>query len=934
MVKPPPVFFAEGTIVEVLSGARWYLVRTGIGDIECAAVSDGVTRVMGPKTIGIYSLGDPVLIAVLTAPNRDDTPIMREPGYILGSIPLDVATGQRKYRACDSIYQAAGGDAMNDTVHKHLADNFPKQFRDFNVSQPLDAIPGSDYGHINEMGVGYGISRLMAWIRASDVSGLYMFYQDNLTRLAAYNYEFWHSGGERWIKNDEGEINDVDMMTPYPWEAMGIDRPEFAPTAEPTDGGLYLPGKAKLLHEPIFDDQLILPRLMRLKGYLGDLDREMVILPAPTPEPPAEGEEASEFSEAFVERYGVEPVIKSTGLLDIHKHSTGMYTIRSAKGIMFSKQIYIPVPKQMQPPEQTDELGDGITNYAPAGHWGDADKEPHNKLDWDWSEQTRPDFWLSELFDYHAYMLNWFGVKPIFAHTKDWLLPEQGEFAGQEGVTGAFVPMRDKPTEEGEEESEEGEAPEQEAFALDDDFVYPLPNVTTIKIDHRVGSTRYYYSRSLIAQLPDGSIIIEDGYGSSIYMSGGNIYLSPPGDVWLKPGRSIIAWAPDDFIARAGSSCDITAAKGDVRIKADRNLHMLGGNSGTHGGVLIEGRASYQTGGDFKFGKDVLGEDVVSYGIILKSTTAKGLAAAPVQIYASDIYMKALSDAENNPDLNGQILLDADREIISSSIDNYRYVEEGITDIIGQKLVDTANGDIAPSSYVNRYSTETVSIGSKDLNFLVKGKNVDFDMGENVAIFTGRIGAKLGLVHLQPDLIDSTIEADSELYETYLNASLPAIAAGHHTTTYNEGIRGVAKFIETAGFTCRTPTQYGYENEDKIDLALAETRWQQMYRAKEIGKQWVEPDVEVPGGDETTQPTLPHPGFSKWVEAADAFVAYDGELWDWNELKDTDRGLAADVSTSPYTTVTPSTNQVLSTLKDGYLISNQLDPAVEIGGGE
>ena len=38
---------------------------------------------------------------------------------------------------------------------------------------------------------------------------------------------------------------------------------------------------------------------------------------------------------------------------------------------------------------------------------------------------------------------------------------------------------------------------------------------------------RYYNSASILSMEPDGSIVISDGYGSEIRMSGGNIYISP-----------------------------------------------------------------------------------------------------------------------------------------------------------------------------------------------------------------------------------------------------------------------------------------------------------------------------------------------------------------------------------------------------------------------
>ena len=363
-IQTPPAYMAIGRVIESISGARWYNVRLGADvAMQCADISSsGVQSPLGPSKIGVYPVGSYVIVYVPTSGTRNITDEMMTYtptplGYIVGSMPTTL--GDNTFRVCDWVAPFTGADAVSDMVHHYPAMTFPTQYRDFNMGNPLDAIPGSDEGMMNEMGVGYGISRFFSWLRASDTAGVWCMYLDNLTRIAAYNYEFWTSGGERWIKNDEGEVNDVELFTPYPWEAMGMLVPDAAPADLIEGGGIYKPKQSSLMYEPKFEDQTGIPRHMKIRGYLGDLERDLVVLPK---------FDISGDEEDFVERH--QNSSKYSGVLDLHKHMDGMYTVRSARGIISEKYIHIPVPKQLAVPEEKDGLGDGATNYRPAGYWG------------------------------------------------------------------------------------------------------------------------------------------------------------------------------------------------------------------------------------------------------------------------------------------------------------------------------------------------------------------------------------------------------------------------------------------------------------------------------------------------------------------------------------------------------------------------------------
>jgi len=870
-IRPTPVHLAIGQVVDVLAGPRWYNVRLGAeAPISCiAGASIGSYNPLGPSNFAVYEPGTFVLVYIPLRTTYDQTGgaknyKLEPPGYILCGVTDVVGSNAR--RVCDWIAPFTGADSVNDIVHHYPAVTFANQYKDWNVNQPMDSVPGSDAGLINELGVGYGMSRFFAWMRASDIAGLWFFYLDNLTRLAAYNYEFWHSGGERWIKNDEGEVNDVDLFTPYPWEAMGMLAPDQASMEEITDGGQYKPGQKQLWYEPRRQGQLILPRLMRVRGYLGDAERKMVIIPRIDGE--AWGGTADDpFTEQYLNRTNY------TGVLDIQKHTDGMYTVRSARGLVHEKYIFIPVPKQLEPPEGSDELGDGATNYKPSGYWGTDEEEAatlHTKNSWAWSQidgSVQPDAWLAELYDFNAYLFNWYGVKPIVAHENDWYLPEEGFFANEDAPAGAYQPDE----------------------SLSDTFRFPLPQFADLQIDHRTGSSRYYYSRSIISQLPDGSIIIEDGYGSSIHMGGGNIFLSGPGDVWVKPGRNVVMWAPDDLIARAGSSVDITAANADVRVKAERNLHMLSGNGGVVGGTFIENRSVYGFGGTFKFrdaqGNPLVGEDVDTYGMVIKAPNA------PVMVYGRDVYTKAISYTQGGgQDVGGHIEQEASRGVVVSGEQYIRYSEQGFTDVIGQKVGD---GSTLSGSIVNRFDKENTVLSSTHL-CMIQSRYVCLTSTEAASglFVSGSIGVVYGVVPYPSNTLAGMISAWSTEYNQWLTGdpgdpdTLPGMLNFYYTDIYEQGIKGNATFISVAGFTCRDQDQYGLGD----DFQISETRWQQVYRQKDIGLVWYEPTVEIPGVavDAAVRYTRPHPGQRMWLQSQQ-YMECDTVLWSQDDAKARDR---------------------------------------------
>jgi hypothetical protein len=905
-----------GHVVDVCAAARSYIVKAAdIADsFECLAVDVGAGgSALSPSSIGMYAIDSCVLVYIPYVTTKSDigetvSRAFRFPGYIIGAVPLKVASISDPV---DWIYQFGGVDVMNNTAeNSRLKVNSTVTFDP--SKSPRDVMPASETGSINEFGVTAGMGRFMAWLRASDAAGVWCFYLDNLVRIASYNWEHWTCGSDHWIKNDEGEINDVELFTQYPWEGMGAYASDTDVYVLDPNGSNYKQGQFKLSHDVKYSDQLMIPRQVQLRGFIGDTCKEVLVAPKSL---------AAEAS--TVERYTNKT--EHMGLMEIQKHIDGLYSIRSARGIVLEKYVFIPAPKQLAPPEETSDKGDTAPSYYPSGvkpstASDDITAADHDKRSWTWSKATAPYTWAAELFDAHAYLFNWYGIQSLLKHEKDWHIPNEGK-----------LPVSDSEREAVAESEDTSEVPVADdtgvsgAYAptelLASSFSFALPKFAELKMDHRQGSSRYYFSRSCVELMEDGSVLLEDGYGSSIMLSGGNIFVSCAGDHWVRTGRSSITWAGDDFVARAGSSADVSAGQGDLRLKAEHNCHILGGNSGVDGGVLIESRSAYPEGGEFVI-KDVKGEDVVSFGIILKSTVA------PVMTYGSDIYLRGISrNVGGGEDVGGGIILEADRHLAISAESNMRFAKYRNIDVYGQQLKDGTT--LSSESFVNLFD-KTDAVFNQTQRFKVAANYPIFSSKEGQVLMAGSLGMSGNVVPYTSTLMDTMIAAQMSAYETWLTSgtsddTFPGIILLHYTESYLEGICGDIDFIEFMGFTCRTPEQYGLGD----DFEVPEARWQQMYRAVDLKCQWVEPRINTPGA--AADYSQPHPGYELWTQEA-RLLQYDPELWSWEDGSNVERTRDPDGKYGAAITARDAgaSKQFSSAkLATDYLISQQLTPPEE-----
>jgi len=874
-MRDPGMSLALGIVRDVYPMHRKAIVVPDkIGEpVMCELPSSYGTNQYGPKDISLFAAGTKVVFGVV----GDDTPPV---GVILTAIcsedDAEMITNSVA-PPCNADSAGCTGPLTSGTLcidsaayrHPPSKSSIAPQLWNYK-NNVQDAVAGSDAGALNELGVGYGLSRAYAWMRASYLAGITMFYMDNLVRLEAHNFEHWSAGFEKWHKLDNGRIGGAEFSTPYPWESAGAISEVTHAAAMPSSPARGIvssanPGALKGFVAPVSpESQFMLPRLIKLSQYLGDIERTLVVLP-----------KLSLEGKGVVNTLG-----KSThiGLLDIHARSDGGYSVRSAKEITSEKCLLLPVPSLQNYPEGNGMPAVTIPDIGSMAEFIPSTKSPYLRT--------------AQLYDYHAYLFNSYSNSNLLKRkpgtgvtASDWFIPDESLVLAAVGAAAVVPTTVVMDTYIPDATSTTG--------PLNAFFTAGLPMSIGLKIDHRYAvGAKYYASRSLIKQHDDGSITIAAGYGESITMSGGSIHMTAPGDVWLRPGRSLTTWAGDDIVMRAGSSVDVSAANGDVRLKADVNMHMLSGNSGL-GSTLIENKAAPVP----PVYEGLQGEDVIDSGITLKSTLAS------VSVHSETSL--ALTTG-----IGGPIVIDAGKGtglicMVGSAVS--RWVKGMFTDIAGVTPAEVAagTGTIAEAA-TSIFSQGLTYFGSKALFMtdspVVNLASVDGNcilrvdgavMSRAAAVDTALIvggmilnngglltsGFVWGNSHLGPTPFTShyalavkpiVIPPRADAAEALIATNKPIIlskgatlTAAYNTLAYTPSVGLYAPDRQFMCFSFRSEAQYGAQYIPTTGgFKLPEEWWQHGTPTSTlcgVKKPWIEPVVVANG-----LPTMPCPGFVNW----------------------------------------------------------------------
>lgn len=706
----------------------------------------------------------------------------------------------------DRIHQSSCCGIRVDQAHFKLYDT-AGGIIDASANRPSDILTVGEAGWQSETGIRLYLDSFMAQLAVDEACGIFAYYHDQLLRVCGVNLDEFSSQHRRQLYDDAGELFHVTGHVIYPWEQYGAFFPgmETLRSLSPVATQTTTPHYASM--EPVFDDQQPFYRCRQFGGYLGQGSRREVNLPPTT---------------RLLNRLSSDS--KPVGVFSEQIGLHGGCAWRSARGFTIAKRPAIPVAVQKKIPE--DPTGDRAATYKASGQFGEG-REHEIVGQFQSSDSSRPSLQTAAgVLDYMAHLFAWDGTHPFHYHEADWNIPsEQDTTIETNQASIDFERLQTK-------------------------FYLNPPDPIQLVVDHRYGRTDYYPNSSFLTLLPDGGIIIGDGFGSSITMTGGHIFLDGPGDIWVKAGRNTNVFSGQDTVLRARNSMDLSTTESDIRLRSWKNLHMLGGASKQTGGVLIESPTS--TNFDF----DKPGEAALTGGITLK--------AAQGMLYglAKDIYLRT---GGGDVAGKGKLILDAERgdgELLIQADTLAKYITTSETVYIGKA------GRV-------RKATQLSTVGMKlDGKLDVKGAvaaDGDLLVDGSVTVLTGTLGTekepKQAVVKISPAASNKKREQLKKLDESLAAEKKTGTATYEEIKTelYEDKKPGNDDLISNLHFTFRTTEQYG-----TADAVLYESYWQQQARENGgAGKPWVE---------RPSNSTWPYPGEA--AHTANGFCTQPLDLYD------------------------------------------------------
>lgn len=870
-----------GVVMDGTAIVNCYRVHLDHG--HCPILATALTKTgqgcLGATEINTIQPGARVAVMV---PDKDHKAV------ILGVIPDVLDIGSRAFH--DYISQCAR-NRVDDAHKKYLKQDKSNYFMDYSSWRPYDATLAGEWGAIAKTGIGVTVDDFMFKAAVNEFCGVYGFYHDSLLRLAGYNLQMWTAGSERDAYMDQAECNDATGYAPYPWEGMGVLNAgievveEYEPATYHCFRGKPYYSRWENKHEfaqPYHRSQVFF-------GYLGQGMRQVVHAPprgierwtydgvASGPGPvPFDSAVTSAGDEEFNCQSGPDKETQHDekpvfGLSEENKSLDGRIFMASAKGVHIAKRILLPFPQRIKRPEDATNGDDANKNYKASGLFGSG---PEHTItgDIETTESTYPNLQrAAAVLDLHGYLYNYSGLHAFFWHEKDYKTWEQQD------LEYADVNQKAPP------------------FGLLAGVQMYLKEEQPKKfyIDHRYREQSFYETESYISLLEDGGVVIGDGYGGEIRMTGGCVFITAPGDVWLKSGRDVQSWAGNDIIARANKSVDISTTEKNVRIKAEQNVLVFAGNetSDREGGILLESRAK-----TIEYDFEKCGDGVLFGGVVARAPFSN------VVGLAKNIYMRTGGGEIED----GNITIDASqarKDILTKSRAIYNFMTGAEFHFFGDRVGQEDWKTRKSNMFAEKFTLLCGPIGT-DSSMLLDG-NV-FARGSFFStkghIFTD-VAAR-GFIFVAPcdDKCKGEINPALDLIEEIITVTIPKIADTIHQGLFKEFWY---KAKRAGNERVMTIMEFSFRSEEDYmipDFLLFEDRWQQMARTSgDIPDRWTERGVP----NKICEKTYPFPG-KKWLEDSPAYKEQELQIAQYESggFRDKQRGtpgsLAAEYKSPQY----------------------------------
>jgi hypothetical protein len=734
------------------------------------------------KTSCLYGVGSKVLAMTTPAMGLNQA-------VILGGMPNYL--GESNFLGSQELVVSSPVGSFKDNISDHGPLNCT--FNNFNGGKPIDAYPG-DTTVLNSFGCGLFVGALHASLISGLDCSVECHYIDSLVRVNAFNYEHNTAGSEVTKFADVGDYTEIRRINSYVIESLGgIKQYGEAPKAQATERSSYpTPEAITGIYKPQDPSQIGWWRYSEFEGYLGNIKLNFVAVPKLESVRKATEGDTQDESAVFRE----------------HVDSSGAYTVVSAKSIALIKDCLIPMPRERYRADDSrgdkqetveQARGENEPNVADVTITGIEEDADHAALLYSAASSDLASF------KNHRATLNFKERK------NDWTFKEIDEID--------LAGFRSAVDSVGFISAANGVSSER-MFAK-------LPQVGKLQINARE-EVKYFASRAMIMMHEDGSIHMQDGYGSTISMRAGSIDLSCPGDITLRAGKNIVNFAGDGVSLIAGTDVELSANIGDLRLKADRNVTVLAGNDGA-GGILLESKADISNllQEDEQLFKSPSSNANSHRGIWFKAPKST-ISSVASEIYAGNQTNKCSIYLDSGI---GDITTKGSRSISLASqvlfVTNIDNLDAGTNLLINNSGlgVQTSGGFLFQGSSI------LASGKDRDIQFLVKGTGV-FSRSMLSASYAGtntQIG-KLNDADLQEYLknIQTAVSDRAESIEKYVGAQQ------EQQDLIDRSVFGSAS-SSLKNLTFCYPDSKLRGIPDSVEFVMFESDWQQIYKAQGIG---------------------------------------------------------------------------------------------------
>lgn len=478
---------------------------------------------------------------------------------------------------------------------------------------------------VNENGVGIVGDELSVAITGGS-SKVSASLADGTVEIVSRNFRQYGIGGTSKLFCDAGYITSESTFSEFLGErkgGLGLNSVNVPDSDEDRPVGKY--------------------RLRLFEGYLGGLVSGFISRPDDSLDKPKSDTDTSHI------RRESDHEPKDNGTMQFNLDENGRLMFRSAGGFMLERSDRIPVPMRIRDPD--DPNGTDASKI---------DRDPLLPFDMPLDDNTKEPI-----------------EKRRSPHYMPLALADRMAYEYRQSFD-RFLEFVDDPTNK-----KSGDfyiRNEEDLDPLDDDVGIDGREIVKDRLHSNTGR------KSGIYNMPDGSIILRDAWGSEIIMSGGNITINTPGNIQISPGMSLITLSGDDTVIKARNSIDIDSSDRDITLTGDKNVKIIAGsdNSEDAGGILLESLSGTYS--------DIVpdrGENMRMTGIMLKARKSSiGLFGDKTVVGANRSVVIATGGEEKN-DRTGSVFVTSDTVRIHG--------KSGASVSSASSGILTANGSVAIS---------------------------------------------------------------------------------------------------------------------------------------------------------------------------------------------------------------------------------------------